>query len=173
MVVDDQYQEAAGAFRKAVAVEPNSRMAWSYLAMLLRHRLSDPMGAEVATQNARSAGHVEMPIRMIALTLEGPRQEARAVETARKYAQNPEAVRESVDRAPEVFIPLAAAGLGNECLDVIATSPNAGILAPVAAGIQIHLGRDEAVPKEMLGIGGDIAARIRKEAESRDTRIPD
>jgi hypothetical protein len=72
------------------------------------------------------------------------------------------AVREesALQFAIEFSISAAAAGYGEDALNVVVASASRPALEPLEVGLRIFLGKAPSTPQEVLEVGQDIADRI-------------
>ncbi len=83
-----------------------------------------------------------------------------ALETISRFLTNTEALENAVGDVTEFFIFAAACGYPKEALDAIRVTPSASIMEPLVTGLQIFLGEEPTIAKEILEVGHDVAKRI-------------
>ena len=95
-----------------------------------------------------------------------------AIEEARKYLRDRNAVDATVEGAIDLFVGLAATGHAREALRVLQDSPSVDLLEPLVVGLRLYLGEDVKAAAEILEVAKDVVKRIqerRAELESHRT----
>jgi tetratricopeptide (TPR) repeat protein len=87
-------------------------------------------------------------------------KEDKALEFARKYLEDVEVVKKSIDDAVNLFSEFAARGLAKEALEVLGKSDSAKVLEPLVVGLRLYLGEDVKAAMEIMEVAKDVVKRI-------------
>jgi len=83
-----------------------------------------------------------------------------ALEEGRKYLEDAAVVEKTVNDGIDLFVELAAKGVGKEAVKILEESASAEALEPLVVGLRMYLGDDVHVATEIMEIGKDVVKRI-------------
>jgi len=84
-----------------------------------------------------------------------------ALESARRYLEDEEYVKENVDEAIELFVELAAKGKDKKMLKLFDDCPSARYIEPLIVGLRMFFGEEVHAAVEIVEVGKDVVKRIR------------
>lgn len=96
-------------------------------------------------------------------------KKTKAIEFARKYLEDVEGVKKTIDDAVSLFGEFAAMGFGKEAIEVLEKSESAKVLEPLVVGLRLYLGEDVKAAVEIMEVAKDVVKRI----EERRKQIED
>jgi tetratricopeptide (TPR) repeat protein len=97
-------------------------------------------------------------------------KEREALQNARKYAEDEELVEKTVEDAIDLFIELAASGVGQEALKILQESPSAKILEPLVVGLQLFVDEDVKAAAEIMEVARDVVKRIEQRRDKMQSK---
>ncbi len=97
-----------------------------------------------------------------------------ALDLISRFLARTENLESAVGHITDFFIFTAASGYPAEALNALRKSSSASLMEPLVAGLQIFLGEEPTIAKEILEVGRDVAKRIEAQKEqimgaARDT----
>ncbi len=84
-----------------------------------------------------------------------------------RFLTNALGLDDAIGDITDFFIFAAASGYPKEAFDVLRKSSSAHLMEPLVAGLQIFMGEEPAIAREILEVGRDVAKRIEARQEQR------
>jgi len=156
------YEEAEKTYRKAIEKGLDCAFVWEELGSLLHEDLARYEEAEKAYRKAieLEPGDKTTLKALIVLLSEKLGRPKESLQVLREYFKNSKLVEKDLNDAIELAVGLAAAGYGQEVLEIVRESPSAQILEPLVVGLQLFVGEDVKAAAEIMEVGKDVVKRI-------------
>lgn len=113
--------------------------------------------ARDAVRLEKESGHCHNTLASIMCKLGKGRE---ALQNAKKYVEDKNLVEKTIEDAIDLFIGLAANGVGKEALKILQESPSSKILEPLVVGLQLFVGEDVNAAAEIMEVAKDVVKRI-------------
>jgi len=156
------YEEAERDYRKAIEKGLNCALIWEELGSLLHQHLARYEEAEDAYRKAIELEPDDNTALadLIILLAEKLGRSKEALQLLREYLKNSKLVEEGLNGAIELAVGLAAAGYGQETLEILRDSDSAKLLEPLVVGLQLFVGEDVKAAAEIMEVAKDVVKRI-------------
>jgi len=161
------YEEAEKTYRKAIEKGLDCAFVWEELGSLLHEDLARYEEAEKAYRKAMELEPEDKTTlkALIVLLSEKLGRPKEALQLLRDYFKNAKLVEKDLDDAIKLTLSLAAAGYGQETVEILRDSDSAKLLEPLVVGLQLYVGEDVKAAAEIMEVANDVVKRIEKRRE--------